>query len=94
MFEDDLNKKLKNKNIRVYVVILPVSHDDLIPALLEGRGDIVAAGTMITDPRKDQVDFSSPTRTGVSAIVVTGPGAPPGRPSRRFGREGGVPPVV
>jgi membrane-bound lytic murein transglycosylase MltF len=77
LFENDLNKKLQNKNIRVHVVFLPVSHDDLIPALLEGRGDIVAAGTMITDPRKEQVDFSNPTRTGVSAIVVTGPGAPP-----------------
>jgi len=77
LFEEDLNKKLKNKNIRVIAMILPVSHDELIPALLEGRGDIVAAGTMITDPRKQQVDFTNPTRTGVSAIVVTGPGAPP-----------------
>jgi len=77
MFEEDLNKKLKNKNIRVHVMILPVSHDDLIPALLEGRGDIVAAGTMITDPRKEKVDFTNPTRTGVSAIVVTAPGATP-----------------
>jgi membrane-bound lytic murein transglycosylase MltF len=76
LFEDDLNKKLKTKNLRVQVMVLPVSHDELIPALLEGRGDIVAAGTMITDPRKEQVDFTNPTRTGVSAIVVTGPGAP------------------
>jgi len=75
MFEDELNKRLKNKNIRVHVVILPVSHDDLIPALLEGRGDIVAAGKMITDARLAQVDFTNPTRTGVSAIVVSGPGA-------------------
>jgi membrane-bound lytic murein transglycosylase MltF len=77
LFEADLNKKLKTKNMRVQVMILPVAHDELIPALLAGRGDIVAAGTMITDPRKEQVDFTNPTRTGVSAIVVTGPGAPP-----------------
>jgi len=77
LFEDDLNKKLENKNIRVHALILPVSHDDLIPALLEGRGDIVAAGKMITDPLKEQVDFTTPTRTGVSVIIVTGPGAPP-----------------
>ncbi len=76
-FEENLNKKLKQKNIRVHVMMLPVSHDDLIPALLEGRGDIVAAGTMITDPRKEKVDFTNPTRTGVSAIVVTAPDAPP-----------------
>jgi membrane-bound lytic murein transglycosylase MltF len=77
IFETDLNTQLKNKNIRVHVVIVPVSNDDLIPALLEGRGDIVAAGTMISDPRKEQVDFSNPTRVGVSAIAVTGPGALP-----------------
>ena len=77
LFEDDLNKKLKNKNIRVHVVMLPMAHDELIPALLEGRGDIVASSLMITDARKDQVDFANPSRSGVSAIVVTGPGAPP-----------------
>ena len=77
VFEDDLNKKLKSKHIRVNVVLVPVSHDDLIPALLDGRGDIVAAGTMIADPRRQQIDFTNPTRSGVSAIVVTGPGAPP-----------------
>ncbi len=77
LFEEDLNKKLRNKNIRVNVVVVPVSHDELIPALLEGRGDIVAAGTMITDLRREKVDFTNPTRTGVSVIVVTGPGASP-----------------
>src|SRR5262249_11444587 len=41
LFEDDLNKKLANKHVRVHVVIVPVAHDDLIPALLEGRGDVV-----------------------------------------------------
>jgi membrane-bound lytic murein transglycosylase MltF len=76
-FEDELNTKRANKNIRVQVMILPVSHDDLIPALLEGRGDVVAAGTLITDPRKEQVDFTIPTATGVVAVAVTGPGAAP-----------------
>lgn len=77
MFEDDLNKKLKTRNIRVHAVMVPVARDELIPALLEGRGDIVAAGTMINDARLKQVDFTNPTRTGVSVVVVTAPGAPP-----------------
>jgi membrane-bound lytic murein transglycosylase MltF len=76
LFEDDLNKKLKNKNVRVSVVIVPVAHDDLVPALLEGRGDIVAAGKVVTSWRKAQVDFTNPTKTGISTIVVTGPGVP------------------
>ena len=77
LFEEDLNKKLKNKNVRVHVAIVPVAHDDLIPALLEGRGDVVAAGKLVTEWRREQVDFTNPTRSHVSSIVVTGPGAPP-----------------
>src|SRR5262245_8207610 len=76
-FEEDLNKKLKSKNVRVHVAIVPVANDDLIPALLDGRGDIVAAGKFITEWRREQVDFTNPTRSHVSSIVVTGPGAPP-----------------
>jgi membrane-bound lytic murein transglycosylase MltF len=79
LFEEDLNKKLKNKNIRVRTIILPVSRDELIPALLEGRGDVIAAGTMITEPRMQQGDFSNPTRSGVSVIAVTAADAPPVR---------------
>jgi membrane-bound lytic murein transglycosylase MltF len=77
LFEDDLNKKAKSKNVRVHVVFVPVAHDDLIPALLEGRGDIVAAQVLATAWRKEQVDFTNPTRTGISSVIVTGPGVPP-----------------
>jgi membrane-bound lytic murein transglycosylase MltF len=76
-FEEELNKKLKNKNVRVHVAIVPVANDDLIPALLEGRGDIVAAGKLITEWRREKVDFTNPTKSHVSSIVVTGPGSPP-----------------
>jgi membrane-bound lytic murein transglycosylase MltF len=77
LFEDDLNKKLKSKNIRVHVVFVPVSRDDIIPALLEGRGDIAAANLTITAERLKQVDFSDSINRNVSEIVVTGPGAEP-----------------
>ena len=77
MFEDDLNKRLKNKHLRVQIVYVPVAHDDLIPALLEGRGDIISAGKVMTAWRAEQVDFTNPTRSGISTIVVTGPGVPP-----------------
>src|SRR5262245_21595776 len=76
LFEDDLNKKLKIKNVRLHVVIVPVAHDDLIPALLEGRGDIVAAGIVNTAWRQAKVDFTNPTKTGISTIVAPGPGVP------------------
>jgi membrane-bound lytic murein transglycosylase MltF len=77
LFEDDLNKKLKRGNLRVHVVFVPVANDDLIPALLEGRGDVVAAHKLALAWRGEQVDFSNPTRKGISSIIVTGPGARP-----------------
>jgi membrane-bound lytic murein transglycosylase MltF len=77
LFEDDLNKNLKNKHLRVQVAIVPVAHDELVPALLQGRGDIVAAGKLVSDWRRAQVDFTNATRSGISVIPVTGPGVPP-----------------
>jgi len=77
LFEDDLNKKLNSKNVRVHVLFVPVAADDLIPALLDGRGDVVAAAKLITAWRKEQVDFTNATRSGISSIIVTGPGVPP-----------------
>ena len=83
LFEDDINKQpavrkqLKAKQLRVNVVFLPVRRDQLIPALLEGRGDIAAAFLTITPGRQMLVDFSDPLFSGVDEIVVTGPGAPP-----------------
>jgi membrane-bound lytic murein transglycosylase MltF len=76
LFEDNLNKRLNNKNVRVKVIFVPVAADDLIPALLEGRGDIVAAGKLITAWRKEKVDFTNATRSGISSIIVSGPGVP------------------
>lgn len=77
LLEDDLNKRLRNRQLRVHVVIVPVAHDELVPALLQGRGDIVAAGKLVSDWRKAEVDFTNPTRCGISVIPVTGPGVPP-----------------
>lgn len=76
-FENELNKKLGKKTVRVEVVFVPVSRDELLPALIQGRGDIAAANLTITPERKEWVDFSSPLWTGVSEIVVSGPASPP-----------------
>jgi membrane-bound lytic murein transglycosylase MltF len=75
-FEDDLNRRLKTGNLRVNVVFIPVSRDELLPGLVEGRGDIAAANLTITDERRQQVDFSDPIYTAVDEIVVTGPASP------------------
>jgi membrane-bound lytic murein transglycosylase MltF len=75
-FEDALNKKLGRGELRVHVVFIPVSRDHLIPMLLAGEGDVVAANLTITPERSRLVDFVAPAATGVREIIVTGPHAP------------------
>jgi membrane-bound lytic murein transglycosylase MltF len=75
-FEDSLNKKLARGNLRIHAVFVPVSRDQLIPMLLAGQGDVVAANLTITPARSKLVDFVTPVAEGVQEIVVTGPQAP------------------
>ena len=74
-FEDELNKK--RGNLRVNVVFFPTSREKLVPNLLAGLGDIIAAGFTITSERDKVVDFAIPSTTKpVNEIVVTGPQSP------------------
>jgi len=75
-FEKELNKKFKAKNRKLHILFVPVSRDKIIPALLDGHGDIAAANLTITPERSKQVDFSRPIYDNVSEIVVTGPSSP------------------
>ena len=75
--EKEINKTLKTGHIRVHVVCVPVPRDEMIPHLLEGRGDVAVGNLTITPERLKQVDFTNPTARNVSEIVVTGPGADP-----------------
>jgi membrane-bound lytic murein transglycosylase MltF len=77
LLEDELNAKLGSGHARVNVQFVPVSRDELIPALLEGKGDVVMADLTVTPERQDVVDFVAPWIAGVEEIVVTSPGAPP-----------------
>jgi membrane-bound lytic murein transglycosylase MltF len=83
-FEDDLNADLKTGHLRVHVVAVPLSRDQLASALLTGKVDLIADRYARTPAL---AAFSAPTRTNVSEVVVTGPGAPRLRiltPPRRF----------
>src|SRR5882672_12188924 len=40
ILERDLNKRLKTGNVRVHVAIIPMSHDEFVPALREGWGHL------------------------------------------------------
>jgi membrane-bound lytic murein transglycosylase MltF len=82
VFEEDLNKKLaqqqklKQKHLKVKVVLIPIARGDLLQALADGKGDIAASNLTITPDRLKLVDFSRPVYANVSEVVVSGPGAP------------------
>jgi membrane-bound lytic murein transglycosylase MltF len=75
-FEDEVNTRGGKKPLGFNVVFVPVSRADLIPALLDGRGDIVAANLVATPQRAQQVDFSASFLDGIDELVVTGPASP------------------
>lgn len=82
LFEDGLNKKLaaekklKNKNLKVRVVFIPIRRDQLLPGLAAGKGDIAAANLTITPERQKLVDFTVAGASNVSEVVVSGPASP------------------
>src|SRR4051812_41158365 len=75
-FEAFLRKRQSGRGAKVAVHFVPVSRDRLIPALLAGEGDLVAANLTVTPERRARVDFSEPYLEDVKEVVVTGP-APP-----------------
>ena len=75
-FEEFLNDKLNTGALKISVVFVPVTRDQLLPALSAGYGDLAVANLTITPTRQEQVDFSIPVWRNVSEILVTGPGAP------------------
>src|SRR5262245_4506521 len=77
LLERDLNNQLKTGNVRLHVLCIPVSRGEMIPYLLEGRGDIAMGNLTITPERQKQVDFTYPTLRNAKEIVVSGPGADP-----------------
>jgi membrane-bound lytic murein transglycosylase MltF len=75
LFEQELNEEHKTGLLKVNVAFVPLSRDQLLVSLKAGLVDVVAASLTITPERLKDVDFSIPTRTNVSQIVVSGPGS-------------------
>ncbi len=69
-YEKFLNRGVKRRELKITLEFIPVSRDRLIPLLLEGYGDIVAAGLTITPERLKKVDFTDPYLTDVDEVVV------------------------
>jgi len=77
LLEAELNKTMADGHLKVNVVFVPVSRDELLPALMDGRGDIVMGNLTVTAERRKTVDFVDPWITDVDEIAVTGPNGPP-----------------
>ena len=60
VFETELNTELKTGNLKVHVVIVPMSRDQLGPSLLEGQIDMIAA--MVTVRPEREAVAPSPSR--------------------------------
>jgi len=74
LLQKELNAGLDRGPDQIEIVPMPVSRDRLIPALVNGNADLVAADLTITDARSDLVDFSIPLVRNVDEIVVFAPG--------------------
>jgi membrane-bound lytic murein transglycosylase MltF len=74
MFEDHLAEEIGRVRSPT-VVVIPVARDELIPGLINGRGDVAMGNLTITPARQKLVDFSPPLHPNVEEFVITGPAA-------------------
>ena len=75
LMEARLNKHFQTDNSnKIYVIFLPLPREMLLPALVDGKVDLVAAQIPVTPELQRHVAFSDPTRMNVKQILVTGPG--------------------
>ena len=70
-FKSYINRGNTSKALQVEVLFLPVYRNQLIPALVEGKGDIAVGNLTIIEDRLKKVDFSKPFLTDVKQIVIT-----------------------
>lgn len=72
-YQNFLDKKGGRGKVVPLVVFIPVPREQIIPLLLEGRGDI-ATGLTITPQSEKLVAFTVPYITDVRGVIVTGKG--------------------
>jgi len=70
-FEKFLNEDVSQDELRIRVVYVPLAFEQLLPGLLEGRGDVAAAFLTITPERERQVAFATGRSLSVNEVVVT-----------------------
>jgi membrane-bound lytic murein transglycosylase MltF len=76
-FEAWVNRRFKRAKTPVAFIFIPIRRDEILQALVDGRGDVAAAGLGISRERAQLVDFSNPVRDHIKVIPVGGPDSPP-----------------
>lgn len=77
-YQKHVNGKLNRGLHAVEIIPMPVSRDRLLPALLAGQADLIAADLTKTEIRSAMVDFSQPLINDVDEVLVFGPASPAG----------------
>ena len=75
-FERFVNLKVKSKGRETTVEFIPLNRSTLIPALVRGVGDIVAAGLATTAAHPPEVVFTDPYIDHIHQVLVTHRHAP------------------
>lgn len=75
-FEKFLNNKLNTGDKPIHMVFLPVSREEGIRRMHDGRGDIAASNISIIPELQELMDFSDPVCEGAREVIVSGPAAP------------------
>ncbi|MGO4440668.1 transglycosylase SLT domain-containing protein [Rhizobium sp. RAF56] len=74
--EKVLNAGREKEIEKIRVAFIPTARDELIPALNEGRGDIIMANLTVTPERQKLVDFAAPLFDNAKEVLVAAPSAP------------------
>lgn len=76
-YQKHLNRSISRLDLRIVLEFIPVPRDRLIPDLIEGYGDIAAAGLTVTPRRRRRVDFTTPYIGDVDEVLVSHRSAKP-----------------
>ena len=75
-YERYLNRGPRKERYKTHIVFLTKPFNQLLDALVNGEGDIIASGFSITPERKALVDFTDPYINNVNEILVSHKNAP------------------
>ena len=75
-FEKLINENRTKSQAPIFVAVLPVNFNQLLPLLLAGKGDIAAGLITLTPERLAKVDFASGRKVVVDELLVTSKNTP------------------